>query len=201
MARLLSLVLASAACVLPALAIQDPVKTDKGPVSGAAGTNPAVRVYKGIPYAKPPVGDLRWKKPLAVDAWTSVKPATQFGASCMQAPYPETSPYYSKLGAVSEDCLYLNVWTAAKAAREKRPVMVWIHGGAFTRGSGATPTYDGEVLAGKGAVGGTLNYRLGVFGFLAHPELSKESPHHVSGNYALLDQVAALQWVHKNIAA
>jgi para-nitrobenzyl esterase len=200
MARLLSLVLASA-CVLPALAIQDPVKTDKGPVLGAAGTNPDVRVYKGIPYAKPPVGDLRWKKPLAVDAWTSVKPANQFAASCMQAPYPENSPYYSKLGAVSEDCLYLNVWTAAKAAKEKRPVMVWIHGGAFTRGSGATPTYDGEALAAKGAIVVTINYRLGIFGFFAHPELTKESDVHSSGNYGLLDMVAALQWVHENIAA
>lgn len=201
MNRWFLLALAAAVFALPAAALQDPVKTDKGAVSGAPGTNAEVRVYKGIPYAKPPVGDLRWKKPQAADAWTGIKTATEFGASCMQAPYPENSPYYSKLGPVSEDCLYLNVWTAAKAAKDRRPVMVWVHGGAFTRGSGSTPTYDGEALAAKGAVVVTINYRLGIFGFFAHPELTKESDVHSSGTYGLLDMVAALQWVHENIAA
>lgn len=119
----------------------------------------------------------------------------------MQTPYSEGSIYRSAPQPTSEDCLYLNVWTAAKSAREKRPVMVWIHGGALTRGSGSIATYDGEALAKKGVVVVTVNYRLGVFGFLAHPELTRESERHSSGNYALLDQVAALEWVKKNIAA
>jgi para-nitrobenzyl esterase len=201
MPRLLAYVLAALTLALPAAALQDPVKTDKGSVSGAQGSNPAVHVYKGIPYAKPPVGDLRWKKPQGPDAWTGVKKATEFGASCMQTPYPENSPYYSKLGPVSEDCLYLNVWTAAKTAKDRAPVMVWIHGGGYTRGSGSTPTYDGEALAAKGVVVVTINYRLGIFGFFAHPELTKESDVHSSGNYGLLDMLAALEWVHDNIAA
>jgi para-nitrobenzyl esterase len=119
----------------------------------------------------------------------------------MQSPYPEGSIYRSDLGPVSEDCLFLNVWTAAKSPRDKLPVMVWIHGGAFTRGSGATPTYDGENLAKKGVVLVTINYRLGAFGFFAHPGLTRESEHRASGNQGLLDQVAALQWVRNNIAA
>jgi para-nitrobenzyl esterase len=119
----------------------------------------------------------------------------------MQEPYPQTSPYYQPPRPTGEDCLTLNIWTAAKSASEKRPVMVWIHGGGYTRGTGATPTYDGESLASKGVVLVSINYRLGVFGFLAHPELTQESPHHVSGNCGLLDQIAALQWVQKNIAA
>src|SRR5262249_22189780 len=130
-----------------------------------------------------------------------VKAATDFGPSCVQEPYPQTSIYYSDLGPVNEDCLYLNVWTAAKSASDKRPVMVWIHGGGYTRGTGATPTYGGELLAKKGVVVVTINYRLGIFGFMAHPELTKESPNHASGNYGLLDMVAALKWVQKNIAA
>lgn len=196
--RLLTVLLAS---TLSLAGVKDVVKTASGPLAGAPGTNPAVQVYKGIPFAAPPVGDLRWREPQPAAPWKEVRPAVEFGAECMQAPYPENSPYYTKPRPTSEDCLYLNVWTAAKTASEKRPVMVWIHGGAFTRGSGSTPTYDGEKLAAKGVVLVTVNYRLGVFGFLAHPELSKESPHHVSGNYALLDQIAALKWVHENIAA
>jgi para-nitrobenzyl esterase len=182
-------------------AINDPIRTDGGLVAGATGNDPEVHVYKGIPYAKPPVGDLRWKAPQPAPDWSGTKQATEFGPVCMQQPYPETSIYYSPLGKISEDCLYLNVWTAAKSAGDKRPVMVWIHGGGYTRGTGATPTYNGEVLAKKGVVVVTINYRLGVFGFLAHPELTKESPNHASGNYGLLDMVAALKWVQKNIAA
>jgi para-nitrobenzyl esterase len=179
----------------------DPVRTQGGLVSGAAGSSPEVRVYKGIPYAAPPVGELRWKAPQPVAAWQGVREATQYSATCMQTPYPATSMYYSEPQPVSEDCLYLNVWTAVKSPKERRPVMVWIHGGAFTRGAGSTPTYDGEKLATKGVVLVSINYRLGVFGFLAHPELTKESEHRSSGNYALLDQIATLEWVKQNIAS
>src|SRR5882724_143524 len=180
-------------------AVGDPVKTDLGLVSGAPGDNPAVHVYKGIPYAAAPVGDRRWKKPQTPAAWTGVREAKEFSATCMQVPYPQTSIYYSPPAPVSEDCLYLNIWTTSEKAR--LPVMVWIHGGAYTRGTGATPTYNGENLAQKGVVVVTINYRLGIFGFLAHPELTKESDVHSSGNYGLLDMVAALQWVQKNIGA
>jgi len=179
----------------------DPVKLDSGLISGADGNAGGVRVYKGIPYAAPPVGEMRWKPPAAPAPWQGVRAATEFSPVCMQLPYPETSPYYSPIPNRSEDCLYLNVWTAAKTASDRRPVMVWVHGGAFTRGSGSTPTYDGENFAQRGVVLVTINYRLGVFGFLAHPDLTAQSPHHSSGNYGLLDQIAALEWVRKNIAA
>jgi para-nitrobenzyl esterase len=194
-------ILAALAIALPAAAIDDPIRTQNGLVSGAPGKDAGVRVYKGIPYAAPPVGDLRWKAPKPAASWTGVREAAQFSAVCMQLPYPQTSIYYSPLGAMSEDCLTLNVWTAAKSGRERRPVMVWIHGGGYTRGSGETPTYDGDTLATKGAVVVTVNYRLGIIGFFAHPGLTKESDVHSSGNYGLLDMVAALEWVQKNIAA
>jgi len=178
------------------------VAVDGGQISGTAANG--VRVFKGIPFAAPPVGELRWKAPQPVVAWQGVRAADAFGASCMQEPYPAGSPYASSgvtaADPPKEDCLYLNVWTAA-AAGEKKPVMVWIHGGAWTRGAGSSPTYDGAALAKKGVVVVTTNYRLGVFGFLAHPELTAESPQHASGNYAILDHVAALKWVQKNIAA
>ena len=148
--------------------IADPVRIAAGMVSGAAGDDPAIRVYKGIPYAKPPVGDRRWKAPQSPDDWSGTLDATKFSAPCMQTEYPKTSIYYSPLDPTSEDCLYLNVWTGAKTASERRPVMVWIHGGGYTRGSGATPTYNGENLAKKGVVVVTINYRLGIFGFFAH---------------------------------
>jgi para-nitrobenzyl esterase len=192
-------VLASLALAIPFAAVGEPVRTDLGLVSGAPGNNSAVHVYKGIPYAAPPVGDRRWKKPQSPAAWTGVREAKEFSAPCMQVPYPQTSVYYSPLRQTSEDCLYLNIWTTSGKARQ--PVMVWIHGGAYTRGSGETPTYNGENLAQKGVVVVTINYRLGIFGFLAHPELTKESDVHSSGDYGLLDMVAALQWVQKNIAA
>ncbi len=159
-----------------------------------------IRVYKGIPFAAAPLGELRWRPPQPVAAWSGVRKADTFGPECTQTPYPAGSPYARPLEKMSEDCLYLNVWTGAGAG-EARPVMVWIHGGAWTRGSSSMPTYDGTALARKGVVVVTANYRLGVFGFLAHPELTAESPQHSSGNYAILDHVAALQWVQKNIAA
>ncbi|MGA2599870.1 MAG: carboxylesterase family protein [Bryobacteraceae bacterium] len=182
-------------------AIDDPVRIANGSLSGTSGHSPEVRVYKGIPYAAPPVGSLRWKTPKAPAAWEGVRKADAFSPSCMQTTYPASSIYRSEPEPVSEDCLYLNVWTAAKSATERRPVMVWIHGGALTRGSGSVGIYDGEALAEKGVVVITINYRLGVFGFLAHPELTRESDRNASGNYGLLDQIAALEWVRKNVAA
>jgi para-nitrobenzyl esterase len=133
-------------------------------------------------------------------AWTGVKKADTFGPPCVQSPYPAGSPYATPAAPTSEDCLYLNVWTPTGAG-DKRPVMMWIHGGAWTRGAGSNDTYDGAALARKGVVVVTTNYRLGPFGFLAHPELTAESPQHSSGNYAILDHIAALKWVQRNIAA
>ena len=187
--------------VLAASMTAKPVSIESGLVEGHPGAHPDVTVFKGIPYAAPPIGDLRWKAPQAAPHWPGVKDTAVFGPSCMQTAYPEGSLYRSELGPISEDCLTLNVWTTAKRGTEKHPVMVWIHGGALTRGSGAVSWYDGEALAHKGAVIVTINYRLGAFGFFSHPELTAESPHHSSGNYGLLDQVAALEWVKRNIAA
>jgi len=186
------------AAVLPlCAAITDPVKTDNGLVSGVAGANPEVRVYKGIPFAAPPVGDLRWHAPKAAANWEGVRAADKFGPICMQR-RPGTAANGAS-SAMSEDCLYLNVYTAANSAKDKRPVMVWIHGGALTSGAGSI--YDGEALAKKGVVVVTVNYRLGLFGFFALPELTKESDRNSSGNYGLLDQITALEWVQKNIVA
>ncbi len=184
---------------LPILAA-DPIQTEQGKLSGAPGRSPEVRVYKGIPYAAPPVGNLRWAPPAAAPSWHGVRTTTTFGNECPQTLYPANSVYYNPPQPTGEDCLSLNIWTAAKSASEKRPVMVWIHGGALTRGSGGTPMYDGEVFAKKGIVLVTINYRLGIFGFFTHPELTQESPNKSSGNYAVLDQIAALKWVQKNIA-
>jgi para-nitrobenzyl esterase len=180
-------------------AISDPVRVEQGLLSGTV--NGKVSAYKGVPFAAPPVGDLRWRAPQPPAAWKGVRAADKFSSTCMQTPYPEGSLYRSTPEPVSEDCLYLNIWTAASSASDKRPVMLWIHGGAFVKGSGSTPTYDGSALALKGAVVVTINYRLGIFGFFAHPELTAESASHASGNYAILDQIAALKWVQKNIAA
>jgi para-nitrobenzyl esterase len=193
--------LALFAAALPLCAIDDPVRVENGLLSGASGASPDVRVYKGVPFAAAPTGDLRWKGPRPAPFWQGVRTATEFSAACYQTPYPKASIYYLDPEPMSEDCLYLNVWTAAKSSKERRPVMVWIHGGGLTRGSGAVPFYDGEALAKKGVVLVTINYRLGIFGFFAHPELTKESDRNASGNYALLDQIAALEWVKKNIAA
>src|SRR5271155_632494 len=198
------LFLCLAATLLPAVtagAAEDSVRVESGVLSGVSGLSPEVKVFKGIPYAAAPLGDLRWRAPKAPPKWEGVRPASKFGATCMQAPYAEGSPYRSAPEPMSEDCLFLNVWTAARSMQEHRPVMVWIHGGALTRGSGSTPVYDGEELAKKGVVLVTINYRLGVFGFFAHPELTRESDRNSSGNYGFLDQIAALDWVQHNIAA
>lgn len=169
------------------------VQLDSGPISGL-DTN-GLRVFKGIPYAAPPVGTLRWKPPQAVTPWSAGLNCTNFGPSCPQP--PSGTP----MGITSEDCLYLNVWTPATNSAAGLPVMVWIHGGGWTWGSGSMAEYDGAVLAQKGVVFVNFNYRLGPFGFLVHPLLSRESPRGVSGNYGLLDQIAALQWVQRNISA
>jgi len=192
--------LAAMALFAPAAvgALADPVRIESGQVSGAAsGDDGAVRVYKGIPFAAPPVGELRWKPPQPVKAWEGVRACTEFGPWC---PQPKAI-MGRETGKQSEDCLYLNVWTPAKRADEKLPVMVWIHGGGCTTGSGASKFYDGEALARQGVVLVTINYRLGPFGFFAHPALSKESERGVSGNYGMLDQIEALRWVKRNIAA
>ncbi|HEU0186025.1 MAG TPA: carboxylesterase family protein, partial [Blastocatellia bacterium] len=181
-----------------AFTTSDAVRVEGGQVSGSVVDG--VRSYKGIPFAAPPVGELRWKAPQPPAAWEGVREGADFGPDCPQPPYPQSSIYYSEPREQSEDCLCLNVWTAARPG-EKRPVMVWIHGGALTRGSGATRAYDGTALAKKGVVLVTINYRLGPLGYLAHPELTAESPDHSSGNYGALDQIAALKWVQKNIAA
>lgn len=159
-----------------------------------------VHVFKGIPYATPPVGDRRWRPPEPAAPWRGARRAMRFSPDCPQPPYPEGSFFDRGVAPTSEDCLYLNVWTASLKATDRRPVMVWIHGGGLTRGSGAQPWYDGTELARKGVVLVTLNYRLGPFGYLAHPALTAESPHDSSGNYGLLDQIAALRWVRDNIA-
>ena len=170
----------------------DVIQLDSGPISGKV--EDGVRIFSGIPYAAPPVGELRWKPPQPIASWKQVRNSTVFGPSCPQ-------PTQQDAGKFSEDCLYLNVWTTAKSPAERLPVMVWIHGGAFNIGSGSQPEYDGRNLAGKGVVVVTINYRLGPLGFLVHPLLSKESAQDTSGNYGLLDQIAALKWVQRNIAA
>ncbi|MDP4275566.1 MAG: carboxylesterase family protein [Bacteroidota bacterium] len=169
----------------------DPVKTDKGLVQGIYENG--LTVYKGIPFAAPPVGNLRWKAPQPAQSWTGIKQADKFAP----APFQGGNTPSGK----SEDCLYLNVWTPVKSAKEHIPVLVWIYGGGFSFGSTSDPGYNGEKLAKKGVVFVSIAYRVGQLGFLAHPELSSESPDHVSGNYGLLDQIAALKWVKKNIAA
>jgi para-nitrobenzyl esterase len=179
-------------------AIDAPVQLDSGMVSGIAGSNPDVRVFKGIPFAAPPMGNLRWRAPQPVAHWDGVRKGDEFGPICMQA--AGRGGPGGAAPKMSEDCLYLNVWTAAKASTERRPVLFWIHPGGYTSGSGSSPGTDGEALAKKGVVVVTINYRLGVLGFFAHPELTKESDRRASGNYALMDQTAALEWVQKNIA-
>jgi para-nitrobenzyl esterase len=175
------------------------VHVSSGVLEGTAGKNPGVRVFLGIPYAAPPVGDLRWKAPQPVASWTGVREADHFGARCTQASV--FSDMVFRDTGTSEDCLYLNVWTPAQSARERLPVMVWIYGGGFQAGATSEPRQDGEVLAAKGVVVVSMNYRLGVFGFYSHPELTKESGHDASGNYGLMDQVEALRWVRQNIEA
>jgi para-nitrobenzyl esterase len=181
------------------LGAQNQVRTEPGVVAGTKSADGKVVIFKGIPFAAPPVGELRWKEPQAVAPWKGVRKATEFGARCMQARIYEDMVFRDS--GPSEDCLYLNVWTPGISAKTKRPVMVWIYGGGFQAGSTSEPRQDGEHLARKGVVIVSMNYRLGIFGFFSHSGLTAESAHHASGNYGLMDQVAALKWVHENIGA
>ena len=171
-----------------------PVRVESGMVQGRL--EDGLSVYRGIPFAAPPVGELRWRPPQPVLPWKGVRTASEYGRACMQA-----NPAIANLPPPSEDCLFVNVWTPATHANERLPVMVWIHGGGFVAGTPAEQLYHGEWLAKKGVVVVSVSYRLGVFGFLSHPELSSEAKAHVSGNYGLLDVIAGLGWVRKNIPA
>ncbi len=186
---------AIAACVSLGCAVAEPVMTDAGALQGLREGRLAI--YRGVPFAAPPVGDLRWRDPQPVHPWQGVRMADTFAPACMQmgVSMPGEIP-----PAESEDCLYLNIWTPAQSPHARLPVMVWIPGGGFIAGSAAMPLYRGDRLALKGVIVVTVAYRLGPLGFLAHPELTAESPHHSSGNYALMDQIAALRWVQRNIA-
>jgi para-nitrobenzyl esterase len=168
-----------------------PVKVQEGLVQGVF--EDGLTVYKGIPFAAPPVGDLRWKAPQAPAKWEGVRQTTKFAPAPMQGGNPPSGK--------SEDCLYLNIWTPAKSASDKIPVMVYIYGGGFAGGYTSDPWIGGEKLAKKGVILVSIAYRVNQFGFLAHPELSAESPNHVSGNYGILDQIAGLKWIQKNITA
>ncbi len=192
MNRIYFILLASIGMLLGACSQQPGrVKVEGGTIQGIVTDD--LTIYKGIPFAAPPVGDLRWKAPQPVEKWKGVKQTIEFAPAPMQGGNPASGK--------SEDCLYLNVWTPAKLANEKLPVMVWIYGGGFSFGSTSDPVHNGEHLARHGVVFVSIAYRVGQIGFLAHPELSAESPNGVSGNYGLLDQIAGLEWVQRNIAA
>jgi para-nitrobenzyl esterase len=184
--------------------ISDPVQLEAGLVSVGDVTPSGVRVYRGLPFAAPPVGENRWRAPQPVEPWDGVRDGSQFGNVCIQA---DTQPRYINIAnmdgspALSEDCLNLNVWTAAESSSDRLPVMVFFYGGAFTDGGGAPPLYDGTALAERGAVVVTMNYRLGPFGFFAHPALTADSEYASSGNYGIMDMVASLEWVQANIEA
>lgn len=190
--------LAANACIHSQTSLPISIATQYGPVRGSRDATDVV-AFKGIPYAAPPTGEHRWRPPAPPASWTE-RDATRFGPRCVQPPN-----FGRQTAAVpqpmSEDCLTLNIWTSAKSAPARLPVIVWLHGGNFTIGAGSMPAFDGTNLARRGIVVVTLNYRLGALGFLAHPDLSRESEHRVSGNYGLLDEIAALTWIHANIAA
>ncbi|MGZ8558048.1 MAG: carboxylesterase/lipase family protein [Chitinophagaceae bacterium] len=172
---------------------------EQGIIEGNYDTKTGMQFFPGIPFAKPPVGPLRWKAPQPLDKWSGVKTTKKFGPRAVQGIV--FGDMKSRSEGISEDCLYLNVWTPAKRNTKNLPVLVYFYGGGFVAGDGAEPRYDGESMAKKGIVAVTVNYRLNIFGFFSHPELSKEAPYKASGNYGLLDQHAALKWVQKNIAA
>jgi para-nitrobenzyl esterase len=180
------------------------VRIDGGEIVGLTGADGAVARYLGVPYAAAPIGGLRWQPPQPVPPWQGMLETTHFAAACLQ-PLPAPGSFYQKEFFLtserqSEDCLYLNLYTPARENTDRLPVMVWFHGGGFMQGSGSLPSFDGDALARKGVVLVTINYRLGPMGFFSHPELDAESPDHVSGNYGLLDMMAALRWVQANIA-
>jgi para-nitrobenzyl esterase len=189
------------ACIFTGAAMaQNPqVAISNGKLEGTFNPSTGINSYKGIPFALPPVGNLRWKAPQPPANWDGVLKADHFSHMPMQKRI--YSDMIFRADTMSEDCLYLNVWTPAKSASAKLPVLVYFYGGGFSAGDGSEARYDGESLAQKGIVTVTVNYRLGIFGFFAHPELSAETSYHGSGNYGLMDQSAALAWVKKNIAA
>ena len=172
---------------------------ENGTIEGNYDTKSGIQTYFGIPFAKPPVGELRWKAPQPLSNWQGVKETKKFGPRAMQKLI--WGDMNSRSNGVSEDCLYLNVWTPTTRKTKDLPVLLYFYGGGFVAGDGSEPRYDGESMAKKGILVVTCNYRLNVFGFLAHPDLSAEAPYKASGNYGLLDQVAAMKWVQKNIAA
>ena len=183
---------------------QTRLQTTGGMIEGTYHDGTGVREFKGIPYAEPPVGEWRWRAPRPVSRWNGVRTTQRFGAACVQRVAGSRLPWSQEFlvrEEISEDCLFLNVWTGANSAREWRPVLVYIHGGGYQEGSGAVDVYNGSHLARRGLVVVTINYRLGVFGYLAHPELTAESKLKTSGNYGMLDQLEALRWVKRNIAA
>ena len=191
--RTLCVAAALCSCLWLKAATPAPVKVEGGLVEGAADGDLAV--YKGIPFAAPPVGDLRWRAPQPVQKWEGVRKADHYAPACvpsMGGPAPS---------GISEDCLYLNIWTPAKSPSERVPVLVWIYGGGFNMGATSYPVHDGAKLARHGVVLVSISYRVGILGFFAHPELSAESPHRVSGNYGLLDMMAGLAWIQRNIAS
>jgi para-nitrobenzyl esterase len=193
-----SIALALAACLATPAAAQAPVV--EAPAGAVRGTlDEDLRVFRGLPYAQPPVGDRRWRAPAELPRWAGVRDAVEFGASCIQPARRGPSIYADDIGPTSEDCLTLNIWAPADA--RNAPVFVWIYGGALTSGATRFPMYDGAVLARQGLIVVSINYRVGVLGYLAHPGLSAESDERISGNYGLLDQIAALRWVNRNIAA
>jgi para-nitrobenzyl esterase len=187
------------------LAQWDKIQVDGGVISGTADAAGDLHIFKGIPFAAPPVGDLRWREPQPVVPWQGVRACDSFGPSPMQGkPVPFmmwSKEFLIPASPISEDCLYLNVWTGARTPGERRPVLVWVYGGGFVSGGAGVPIYDGAATARKGVIFVSINYRVGIFGFFAHPDLSVESGHHASGNYGLMDQIAALKWVQKNIGA
>lgn len=179
------------------------VRIENGLIAGLRAEGSGVTSFKGIPFAAPPVGALRWKEPQPAPDWAGIRPADRYGPSAMQAePKPfgvYTPEFLIAPEPMAEDCLYLNIWTGARSPSERRPVIVWIHGGGFSSGGTNVPIYDGTALAERGVVFVSIAYRVGVFGFLAHPDLAKESPHGATGHYGLMDQLAALRWVQRNI--
>lgn len=197
MKKISPLLAAAMLIATPAMAAAPVVDAPAGAVEGKSVGK--VRLFKGIPFAQPPVGPLRWKPPVALPAWQGVRKAQSFGAACVQPRSTAIGIYTNPPAKVSEDCLTLNIW--APEAAKGAPVIVWIHGGALTNGYSHDGMYDGARLAARGAIIVSINYRLGVLGYMAHPDLSRESPDGVSGNYGLLDQILALQWVKANIGA
>jgi len=200
MTRTLRLVLFFLLASLPlAASASNPlvIKTDRGKVRGTLTTDGQVRAFKGIPYAEPPIGDLRWQPPQPAEKWKGVLDATHFGHRCMQAHIYKDMVFRDP--GPSEACLNLNVWTPVNAKKSSLPVMVWIYGGGYLAGGTSEPRQDGQFLAHRNVVVVSMNYRLGIFGFFVSPELTAESPHHASGNYGLMDQNAAIEWVQKNI--